>query len=180
MHRAIAAVTRAQCKLKWKHKAKAVLTETPKNPSKLTESGSSHRNRKAKRQLQNEPGRMRTPRFSLLPDEKKPFEGICLHHIPSSKEVTEAKRSRSETLHCCFPPDLTDKLKTNKQNQQNQFITHQTPKPAHVAVWGAAWFCSILMLHPWASTSSSEFSTTQQEMQLQTHTLQHGPLLQAL
>lgn len=47
-------------------------------------------------------------------------------------------------------------------------------------LWGAAWFCSILMLHPWASTSSSEFSTTQQEMQLQTHTLQHGPLLQAL
>ena len=147
MHRAIAAATWAQGKPKWKCRAEAGLTETRKCPSELAEFGSSHRNGKAKSQPQNEPGRMRPPSASLSSQEMKnsPLWGCVCAVEGSSKEVTKPKRNRSEVLHGCFPPELTGKQKNQKQNQ---FISHRTLKLGHVPALGRSTF---LLLHPRAS-----------------------------
>lgn len=136
MHRAIAAATWAQRKLKWKCKAEAVLTETHKCALELAEFGSSHQNGKAKRQLQNEPSRIRTSSSSPSSQEKKnsPWRGCVCTIQGSSKELTKPKQ-KNEILHCCFPPELRDKQIKNKK-KQNQFISHRTPKLGHITALG--------------------------------------------
>lgn len=148
-----------------------MLTETHKCPLELAEFGSSHQNGKAKCQPQSEPGRMRNPSSPSAQEMKTgPLRGCVCTVQGSSKEVTKTNKLKKKGNRVSLFPIEHRKLGRVTALGCSTVLQHP-----HAAPLGQPWRWDLCL---YIGASSSEVSITQQEMQLQTLTLQHILLVQ--
>lgn len=144
-----------------------MLTETHKCPLELAEFGRSHQNGKAKHQPQSEPSRMRNPSSPSSQEMKNsPLRGCVCTVQGSSKEVTKKDKQieKKGNRVSLFP------MEHRKLGRVTALGCSTVLQHPHAAPLGQPWRWDLCLC---IGASSSEVSITQQEMQLQTLTLQH-------